>query len=221
MSQGNIDKQNNAVSYYDKFSKVYDVFAPDLYYHKARLQAIKELQITEGDSILNVPIGTGQNLEYFQQHLNGNGLIIGVDISAGMLDKAKIVENEWHNTKLLNHNVTTLNFDTFSEFFNDPQGNSEGFDAILCDLGLSGFPQWRDVIDNLISLLAPNGRISIMDWYIEKPTIRGEIVKWIGKGEVDRPIWQYLETKVADFKVDSSFNRGDIFVASGTKMFEV
>jgi len=34
---------------------------------------------------------------------------------------------------------------------------------------------------------------------------------------VNRPIWQYLENKVAEFKVDSSFNRGGVFVASGTK----
>jgi hypothetical protein len=56
-----------------------------------------------------------------------------------------------------------------------------------------------------------------MDWYIEKPSLRGNFVKWIGKGEVNRPIWQYLEVNVNDFKVDSSFNYGGVFVASGTK----
>lgn len=56
-----------------------------------------------------------------------------------------------------------------------------------------------------------------MDWYIPKPSLRGEVVKWIGKGEVNRPLWQYLETKVDEFTLDSSFNRGGVFVASGTK----
>ena len=46
----------------------------------------------------------------------------------------------------------------------------------------------------------------------------GEIVKWIGKGEVNRPIYQYLETKVAEFEVKISFNSGGVFVATGIKI---
>ena len=56
-----------------------------------------------------------------------------------------------------------------------------------------------------------------MDWYIEKLNLRGRFIKWIGKGEVNRPIWQYLENKVANFKVDNSFKKGEMFVASGNK----
>ena len=55
-----------------------------------------------------------------------------------------------------------------------------------------------------------------MDWYMEKPSLRGEFIKWIGKGEVNRPIWQYLQTKVDFFEV-KTFKRGDVFVAIGQK----
>jgi len=89
-------------------------------------------------------------------------------------------------------------------------------DAVLCDLGLSGFPNWEQVIDNLVDILAPNGKIVIMDWYMEKPSLRGEFIKWIGKGEVNRPIWQYLQNKVEIFEV-KTFKRGDVFVAIGQK----
>ena len=60
-------------------------------------------------------------------------------------------------------------------------------------------------------------KIVIMDWYMEKRTLRGAFIEWIGKGEVTRPIWQYLKPKVKDFKLDHSFNRGGVFVASGRK----
>lgn len=215
--QDNIERQDKATAYYDKFSRVYDVFSSKAYYHKARLRAVKELRLTKGKTVLNVPVGTGQNFEYFQQYLGNSGLIVGVDISSGMLDKAriKIDKNQWSNITLLNQNVISLGPDLVSKFLD--QNSVDGFDAILCDLGLSGFPQWEEVIDSLISMLAPTGRISIMDWYIEGPSLRGSFVKWIGKGEVNRPIWQYLETKVTDFTVDASFNRGGIFVASGTR----
>ena len=69
----------------------------------------------------------------------------------------------------------------------------------------------------MISILKPKGRIVILDWFIEEPSLRGDFVKWIGKGEVNRPIYQYLKTKVVDFQLDDSFNFGGVFVASGTK----
>lgn len=206
--ESNKDKQIKATAYYDKFSRIYDLLSPKHYYHKARTQAIKQLQLSEGKTVLNVPVGTGQNFEYFQHYLNNKGVIVGVDISSGMLDKAqkKIDQHQWHNVQLLNQDITNL------------ETNVKYFDAILCDLGLSGFPQWQAVIDSLITMLSPNGRIVIMDWYIEKPSLTGQLVQWVGRGEVNRPLWQYLETKVTDFHVDSSFNRGNVFVASGTKI---
>jgi len=206
--------QNEATTYYDKFSRVYDLLSPKAYYHRARFTAIKELNLVEGKSVLNVPVGTGQNFDYFQAYLKNKGLIIGVDISSGMLKKAqrKIHKNNWNNIKLINQDVLTIRSGEVSELV-----EQNGVDAILCDLGLSGFPHWKEVIDALVSMLPVNGRISIMDWYIEKPSLRGEFIKWVGKGEINRPIWQYLETKVSDFSVDTSFNRGGVFVASGTK----
>lgn len=219
MSPDKVEK-NNAPLYYDKFSTVYDLFSPKWYYHKARSHAVKELYLIKEKTVLNVPAGTGQNLEYFQQYLVDSGLVIGVDISSGMLNKAqkKIDQNQWSNVKLINCDVTKLDSSLLSETLGKDE--FKGFDAILCDLGLSGFPQWRQVIDNLISMLSPGGRIVIMDWYIEERSLRGDFVRWIGKGEVNRPLWQYLETKVTDFKVNSSFNRGGVFVASGTKIGE-
>ena len=91
-----------ASDYYDKFSRVYDWLSPKVYYHKARQAAIDSLDLEEGQTVLNVPIGTGQNLEYFQRYLNGTGHIIGVDISEGMLSKAfeKVGEKNYSNVAL-------------------------------------------------------------------------------------------------------------------------
>ncbi len=207
--------QESATNYYNKFSKIYDLFSPRFYYHKARSQAIRQLQLQDGQTVLNLPCGTGQNFEYFQKYLNNKGLIIGIDLSDGMLGQAKkkITKNNWANISLLKGNATKITPTWIVEKIDKPIA----VDAVLCDLGLSGFPEWEKVIDNMLSLLKPEGRIVIMDWYIPKPTIRGAFVNWIGKGEVDRPIYQYLQTKVSDFEVDTSFNRGGVFVALGIK----
>ncbi len=211
-----MDKQlNEAIKYYDEFSKVYDWLSPKWYYHQARAYAIEQLALKSGDTVLNLPCGTGQNFEYFQKHLNETGLIIGIDLSEGMLEKAKRkkANNDWNNIKIIKKDATQINMEWVANHFN----SSVKIDAILCDLGLSGFLNWELVIDNMLNLLEPNGRLVIMDWYIPKPTLRGTFIKWIGKGEVNRPIYQYLKSKVANFEVNTSFNRGGVFVATGIK----
>ncbi|TVZ26081.1 phosphatidylethanolamine/phosphatidyl-N-methylethanolamine N-methyltransferase/demethylmenaquinone methyltransferase/2-methoxy-6-polyprenyl-1,4-benzoquinol methylase [Gillisia sp. Hel_I_86] len=210
---GTKEEQENAIRYYDKLSVIYD-YISNWYYKKARNYAIKELQLKNGQTVLNVPCGTGVNFKYFNEYLNNSGLIIGIDLSSGMLDKArqKIEKNGWTNIETELNDATKID-----QNWLDYRDEQITVDAVFCDLGLSGLPEWRNIIDNMISILKPNGRIVILDWYLEKPSLKGDFVKWIGKGEVDRPIYQYLEMKVSNFKVDDSFNYGGIFVASGSK----
>ena len=204
-----------AIRYYDRFSKFYDWLSPKWYYHNARNFAIQQLQLEKGATVLNLPCGTGQNFEYFQKYLNGSGLIIGIDLSEGMLEKAKNKQQEhnWNNIKIIKEDATQIT----PAWIKVNIGESIQVDAIFCDLGLSGFPEWEKVIDNMLSILSPKGKLVIMDWYIPKSTLRGEFIKWIGKGEVDRPIYQYLENKVANFTLNDTFNRGGVFVATGIK----
>ena len=204
-----------AIKYYDKFSKVYDWFSPKWYYHEARDYAIEQLALKSGNTVLNLPCGTGQNFEYLQKHLNETGLIIGIDLSEGMLEKAKqkLTDNYWNNIQIIKEDATKINKEWVTNHF----GRSLKINAILCDLGLSGFPNWEQIIDNMLELLEPNGRLVIMDWYLPEPSLRGKLIKWIGKGEVNRPIYQYLKSKVANFQVNTAFNRGGVFVATGIK----
>lgn len=204
-------------SYYDKFSRVYDLLSPKVYYHKAREAAVSRLGLKENDTVLNVPIGTGQNFEYFQDHLKGTGRIIGIDASEGMLSKAfqKVNERDYTNVSLEKMDVAQLNSEWLEQYRRE-KPNQE-IDAVLCDLGLSGFENWEGVIDNLLSILKPGGKFVVMDWELKEPSLRGEFIKWIGGGEVDRPIPSYLEEKLEAFELDHSYNRGGVFVASGSK----
>lgn len=204
-----------AKRYYDKFSKAYDLLSPDIYYRQARQYAIEQLRLEPHHVVLNVPCGTGQNFPYFQRYLANSGQIIGVDLSTGMLEKArgKSGKHGWANVELHQADVGHLSSVWLSEHAG--AGEPVMLDAVLCDLGLSGFPAWREVIDQLLAMLKPGGRIVIMDWYLEEVTLRGRLIKWIGKGEVDRPVYQYLDDRVDNFHVNRSFNRGGVFVAAG------
>jgi len=203
------------IEYYDKFSKVYDILSPKCYYHAARAFAVNQLSLQNGQTVLNLPCGTGQNFDYIQGYLCGSGQIIGIDLSSGMLQEAKkkVAKCGWENICLYQADARKIDRNWLMA---SSLGQTD-VNAILCDLGLSGFPQWRQIIDNMLELLRPGGTFVIMDWYLPQPTLRASIIKWIGKGEVDRPLYQYLESKVTDFKVNTSFNRGGVFVATGIK----
>ena len=133
----------------------------------------------------------------------------------GTLRNTRIIDDEkgCNSVKIIKEDVTLINTKCVANHFD----SSVKIDAIPCDLGLSGFPDWEQVIDDMLNLLEPNGRLVIMDWYIPKPTLRGAFIKWIGKGEVNRPLYQYLKSKVANFEVNTSFKRCGVFVATGKK----
>lgn len=213
---GTEEEQEKAIHYYGKISTIYD-FISNWYYKKPRKYAIEKLKLEKGQTVLNLPCGTGVNFKYFQHHLKNSGLILGIDLSDGMLKQAeqKIDKNNWTNIELKLQNATIINQKWLDENLKSVEYNK--VDVVFCDLGLSGFPEWENIIDNLISILKPGGSIVILDWYIEKPNLLGKFIKWIGKGEVKRPLWQYLQSKVSDFDLQWFGVFNGVFVASGLK----
>ncbi len=217
---GTEEEQEKAIRYYDKISGIYD-FISNWYYKKSRKYAIQKLKLEDGQTVLNLPCGTGVNFKYFQSQLKNSGLIIGIDLSKGMLDQTrkKVRENSWTNIDL--HLANATNIDENWMHNHTSSKGLENIDCVLCDLGLSGIPEWESIIDNMISMLKPGGRIVILDWYLEKPGLLGKFIKWIGKGEVERPLWQYLKTKVLNFELQRFGVFNGVFVASGIKPIDL
>ncbi|SRX53877.1 class I SAM-dependent methyltransferase [Aequorivita sp. CIP111184] len=171
---GTKENQEKAIRYYDKLSVIYD-YISNWYFKKGRNYAIKALELKNGQTILNVPSGTGVNFKYFNEYLNNSGLIIAIDLSSGMLDKArqKIKKNGWTNIEIELSNAIKIDQSWLD--YRDEQITV--VDAIFCNLGLSGLPEWRKTIDNMISISKPKGRIVILDWYLEKPSLNDDFVK--------------------------------------------
>lgn len=202
--------------YYSSFSRWYDRLSPASYYLKPRKKAVKELYIKEGDTILVVACGTGQLFGPLQDLLKCNGLVIGLDLSPGMLSKAreKIRKNDWKNICLIEGNATELSERWLSERLDRPEGIQ--VDASICELGLSVMEDWAKVVDKMMDVTKPGGRIVVMDWYMEDLNFRGRIINYIGKADITRPTWKYLKNRSENFLLDRSFKKGDVFVASAT-----
>ena len=79
--------QDKIGSVYDKIAPVYDIWGKLTESH-ARNRAIELSEIKDGQTILEVAVGTG--LAFYEiVKRNPNGTNIGIDLSQGMLEKAK------------------------------------------------------------------------------------------------------------------------------------
>ncbi|MFT3785534.1 MAG: methyltransferase domain-containing protein [Tepidisphaeraceae bacterium] len=93
---------------YDVHAKVYDLtFGPLV--EKRIKRAVRQLQVREGDFILDLGVGTGQSLQWYPVD---RGTVIGVDLSAGMLDKAakKVSEKNLDRVRLVQTDALRLPF---------------------------------------------------------------------------------------------------------------
>src|SRR5215211_8199660 len=69
---------------YEKLASVYDVvFGPTL--HPGRLVALDRMGIKPADRILEVGVGTGINTSLYPKNCH----VTGIDLSTGMLEKAR------------------------------------------------------------------------------------------------------------------------------------
>lgn len=79
--------QNNIGKVYDRIACIYNIWGYLTESH-ARKRAIELAQIENGQNILEVAVGTG--LAFYEiVKRNPDGMNTGIDLSEGMLDKAK------------------------------------------------------------------------------------------------------------------------------------
>ncbi|MES2763550.1 MAG: class I SAM-dependent methyltransferase [Bacteroidota bacterium] len=206
------------MKWYDVFSNFYDTSLEKLYF-SSRKRAVELLDIKDNHTVLDVACGTGANFKHIKAG-DQRIIVYGTDYSIGMLNKAKDLtkKNNWDDIHLFQADARTLSESTIEKHINKKMK----FDRILCVLGLSVIPEWELIIDNLIGLLNENGKIVIVDVYAEKRTFNTWLVEKIAKADLDRKIWQTLQTKTDNFNqeylpVKESKVGGKLFVAVGTK----
>ncbi|WP_026840683.1 class I SAM-dependent methyltransferase [Citrifermentans bremense] len=79
--------QDQIGSVYDRLSSIYDIWG-NLAESRARHRAIELAEIEDGQRIVEVAVGTGLAFNEIVKR-NPNGRNTGIDLSAGMLEKAK------------------------------------------------------------------------------------------------------------------------------------
>ncbi len=114
---------------------------------RIRTQAVRRLDLQPGESVLDIGCGTGLSFDMIQEGIGPEGRLIGVDLSADMLEIArdKVDQNGWTN-------VTLIEGDAFGIDLPEPP------DAVLAFFVPEIMLSTPTIVRTLDSL-APNGRL--------------------------------------------------------------
>ncbi len=151
-----LDKQTKLIQKkYDRFSRFYDlfesVFEKNLY-GKWRKDLIGDIK----GRILEVGIGTGKNLSYY----NKDAKVIGIDISPKMLEKAKMRQKGFEK------NITLIQMDA-----QDMQFEDNSFDYVVCTFVFCSVPDPIKVLKEMKRVCKKNGRILMIEHMLSEHKI--------------------------------------------------
>jgi len=177
-----------------------------------RKRAAVRLGLKPGDRVLEIGCGTGRNFPYLRQEVGASGMVYGVDLSAGMLQRARdLCDCEgWKNVELTQCDAAT---------YIAP----EPLDGILFGLSYNTMPHHLTVLRNAWKQLRPGGRVVIVDGKLP-PGFGGHLVLpfsvWLMKrtllGNPYIKPWNDLAAIAEDFAMEE-FLFGSYYVARGSK----
>lgn len=119
-------------------------------FRKARQQAFSEVELKQGDSLLLVGAGTGEDFPF----LPVSASVTGIDLSEDMLKIAEQKKNS-RDITLMQMNAEEMDF-----------GNKK-FDIIVLNLILSVVEHPEKVLEKSLSCLATDGTILVFDKFID------------------------------------------------------
>jgi phosphatidylethanolamine/phosphatidyl-N-methylethanolamine N-methyltransferase len=177
-----------------------------------RERAAMRLDLKPGDRVLEIGCGTGRNFRHLRGRIGPTGMLYGVDLSAGMLERAQDLcrRERWSNVDLAQCDAV--------EYI-----APEPLDGILFGLSYNTMPHHRAVLQNAWRQLRPGGRIVIVDAKLP-PGRGGDLVLpfsvWLMKrtllGNPHIRPWDDLAAIADDVEMEE-FLFGSYYVCHGVK----
>lgn len=174
-----------------------------------RDRALETLDVTPGESILEVGCGYGNSFQALREAVGPGGRLVGLDVSRGMTRAARrrVRDGGWRNVEVVRGDARR------------PPITSGTFDAAYAAMSLSAVPDPAAAIEATRNALRPGGRFVVLDarpfqqwpWRVLNPLVVpvSEVAtSWVP--EVD--LVAVLRDEFENVTV-SSFNAGSVFVA--------
>ena len=117
-------------------------------------RAIKSMDISPDDKILDFGAGTGRNAILMNKYLSYKGEILGLEISEQMISKFKENTKDIQNLKIVKMSI------------DEPLSFDNKFDKVFISFVLHGFPQEvrGQIIRNAFNALKEGGQFIILDF---------------------------------------------------------
>ena len=142
---------------YRKRAGAYDISANSYYLigfreTHYRKQAIAQLSLQPGNTVVEIGCGTGLNFLYLQNAVGNNGKIIGVDLTDAMLEQAhnRVMENNWGNIELVQSDAVEYEFPA-------------KVNGVISTFALTLVPEFEKVIERAAQARTPGGHMVILD----------------------------------------------------------
>ncbi|MCH2184753.1 class I SAM-dependent methyltransferase, partial [Myxococcota bacterium] len=167
------------------------------------------------DSRVLVPgCGTGLDFEFLAPAVAGGGSVMGIDLSRGMLQKAKrrVERRGWSNVTLKEEDAGTLDVAEIPKF-----------DRLLFFLTLSVLPDWEKIFRSAWGRLEEGGRCVIFDVYANRRVPQSWLVERVARADLSRPVWEPLmEVASGDSKSEiipgsPHIHGGHLYLSVGAK----
>jgi demethylmenaquinone methyltransferase/2-methoxy-6-polyprenyl-1,4-benzoquinol methylase len=157
---------------YDKMSRFYDLFS-GAYEQKYKNLALDRLNITTGETVLEIGFGTGQCLERMARSVGESGRVCGIDISSGMLavSRRRLQKTSFFGWVEL----------TCSDALKNPYADNK-FDAVFMSFTLELFdePEIPEVLFEVRRVLKPGGRVGVLGMSKEgKYSLLLKLYEWL------------------------------------------
>jgi ubiquinone/menaquinone biosynthesis C-methylase UbiE len=153
-----------------------------------RARSIERLDLQPGETVLEIGVGSGANLDRLVAAVGAEGQVIGIDVSPRMLARARrlIDRRGWDNVVLVEDDAE--------------RPSIEGpMDAVFFGLSYAVIPDPRAALREAWARLRPGGRIVIVEGYLPD-NLRGRVLGPVIRaasaatvlGEIDRRPWDDL-----------------------------
>ncbi|WP_049902398.1 class I SAM-dependent methyltransferase [Halococcus agarilyticus] len=143
---------STAQTFYGRWARLYDAIATLPGVGSWREAAARSLDLSPGDTVIEMGCGTGANFRYLRERVGPTGTLVGVDFTRGMLDRAatRIAREGRSNVHLVRGDAT--------------QPPIEGpVDAVLASFVVGMLADPAAAVDGWLDLVAPGGRVALLD----------------------------------------------------------
>jgi demethylmenaquinone methyltransferase/2-methoxy-6-polyprenyl-1,4-benzoquinol methylase len=175
-----------------------------------RERAVESLGLDAGERVLELGCGPGNSFDALRTRVEGQGNIVGVDYTHGMVERAaeRIRKAGWENIHPICGDSSR------------PGVDDEAFDAVYASMTLSAMPNPAGALDAAYRALRPGGRIVILDAqpFQERPwTLLNSVIVPLSKYATnwfpEEPIPRALDARF-DSTTVTAFNAGTVFIAA-------